>query len=142
MKMVQLGTDGFRFHDVTVVNAPHWVVSGYRDDQITAAADDESEFGGTVEGVKVLGNWGWNGDGIPALRNTTVSNCFVSAFDDAFKLYSPGATVRDNTLWQVTPPTRKRAGFLRRWLSRRAEDQPGPVEDVRRAGVVRVRREP
>ncbi|MFJ2566294.1 hypothetical protein ACIO02_25720, partial [Streptomyces sp. NPDC087568] len=33
---------------------------------------------------------------------------------------------------QVTPPTRKRAGFLRRWLSRRAEDQPGPVEDVRR----------
>ncbi|GAA3867950.1 hypothetical protein GCM10022227_26950 [Streptomyces sedi] len=42
----------------------------------------------------------------------------------------------------VTPPTRQRAGFLRRWLSRRTEGQPGPVEDVRRADVVRVRREP
>lgn len=42
----------------------------------------------------------------------------------------------------MTPPTRRRAGFLRRWPSRRAEDQPGPVEDVRRADVVRVRREP
>lgn len=101
VKMVQLGTDGFRLHDVTVVNAPHWTISGHRDDQITAVADDESRFGGTVEGVKVLGNWGWNGDGIPALPGTTISDCFISAFDDAVKLYSSRATVRDNTLWQM-----------------------------------------
>src|SRR5690242_4343840 len=38
----------------------------------------------------------------------------------------------------VTPPTRERAGFLRAWLGRVAEGRPGPVEDVRRADVVRV----
>ncbi|MFF8478916.1 hypothetical protein [Streptomyces sp. NPDC015414] len=101
VKMVQMGTDKFQLHDITVVNAPHWVVTGYRDDQITAAADDESTFSGTVAGIKVLGNWHWNGDGIAALPGTTVQNCFVSAFDDAFKLYGSHATVRDNTLWQM-----------------------------------------
>jgi len=30
----------------------------------------------------------------------------------------------------VTPPTRKRGGFLRRWLTLRAEDQPGPAYNV------------
>ncbi|MFF8478937.1 hypothetical protein [Streptomyces sp. NPDC015414] len=101
VKMVQLGTDGFNLHDVTVVNAPHWAISGYRDDQITAKADDESHFGGTIEGVKVLGSWGYNRDGIPALPGTTISHCFISAFDDAVKLYSSRATIRDNTLWQM-----------------------------------------
>lgn len=42
----------------------------------------------------------------------------------------------------MTPPTRKRAGFLRRWPSSVAEGQPGPVEDVDCADVVRVRGEP
>ncbi|MFE4666448.1 aldehyde dehydrogenase family protein [Streptomyces sp. NPDC056734] len=36
-------------------------------------------------------------------------------------------------------PARMRAGFLCRWLRHVAEDQPGPVEDVHRADVVRVR---
>ncbi|MBU8861611.1 MULTISPECIES: hypothetical protein [unclassified Micromonospora] len=102
VKMVQLGTDKFRFHDVTVVNAPHWVVTGHRDNEITAKqSDDESRFSGTISDVKVLGNWGWNGDGIPALTGTTISDSFVSAFDDAFKLYSSNATVKNNTLWQM-----------------------------------------
>jgi hypothetical protein len=102
VKMVQLGTNKFRFHDVTVVNAPHWVITGHRDNEITAkVGDDESRFAGTVSDVKVLGNWGWNGDGIPALTGTTISDSFVSAFDDAFKLYSSGATVKNNTLWQM-----------------------------------------
>ncbi|ATO12438.1 hypothetical protein CO540_00105 [Micromonospora sp. WMMA2032] len=102
VKMVQLGTDKFRFHDVTVVNAPHWVVTGHRDNEITAKqGDDESRFTGTISDVKVLGNWGWNGDGIPALTGTTISDSFVSAFDDAFKLYSSNATIKNNTLWQM-----------------------------------------
>ncbi|WP_157744882.1 glycoside hydrolase family protein [Micromonospora coxensis] len=102
VKMVQLGTNKFRFHDVTVVNAPHWVVTGHRDNEITAKpGDDESRFTGTVSDVKVLGNWGWNGDGIPAMTGTTISDSFVSAFDDAFKLYSSNATIKNNTLWQM-----------------------------------------
>lgn len=40
----------------------------------------------------------------------------------------------------MTPPTRRRAGFLCRWLGHVAEDQPGPDEHVHRAGVVRVGR--
>jgi hypothetical protein len=38
----------------------------------------------------------------------------------------------------VTPLTAEAAGFLFRWLGHVAEGQPGPVDDVHRADVVRV----
>lgn len=120
VKMLQLGTDKFVFEGVTIVNAPHYVISGFRDDNIawnahTPQGDDdpkndalgeglfseEDSYSGVMSNFKVLGNWRWNGDGAAILTNTTIEDCFISPFDDAFKTYSDGGVVKDCVIWQT-----------------------------------------
>ena len=120
VKLLQVGTDKFFVQGVTFANAPHWVIGGFKDTNIAWNAHDangnddplndplgyglyseEANFSGSMSNVKVLGNWRWNNDGIGVLRNTAVKDCFVSAFDDAFKLFNNGGSVRNCVVWQM-----------------------------------------
>lgn len=120
VKMLQMGTDKYVFEGITIANAPHYVVTGFRDDNIAWNAhtpegeDDpandplgeglfteEDDYSGIMSNFKVLGNWRWNGDGTAILRNSLVKDCFISPFDDAFKTYSDGGTVKDCVIWQT-----------------------------------------
>ncbi|KMT66442.1 hypothetical protein [Catenovulum maritimum] len=119
VKLLQVGTDQYYVDGVTFVNAPSYVITGFKDDNIVWNSNDgygedapekdpigddifteEAHYSGTLNNFKVLGNWRWNGDGAAIHANSTIKNCFISAFDDAFKTYSTNGKVRDCVIWQ------------------------------------------
>jgi hypothetical protein len=56
---------------------------------------------GTLKNIKIIGSWRWNNDGIGVSRDSHVTDCFISAFDDAFKLYHSGGHVSNCVVWQM-----------------------------------------
>jgi hypothetical protein len=91
IKLLELGKS-YRVEGICMVNAPHWVLT---------FGTDDTEACGEIRNVKVFGNWRWNNDGIAVTKDSLVKECFVSAFDDAFKIYSSGGTVEDCVVWQM-----------------------------------------
>ena len=57
--------------------------------------------GNTVKWIKTIGGWNFNVDGIAAFANSTVSNCFIWANDDAIKPYRNNTTFTDCVVWQL-----------------------------------------
>lgn len=57
--------------------------------------------GNTVNWIKTIGGWNFNVDGIAAFANSTVSNCFIWANDDAIKPYRDNTTFTDCVVWQL-----------------------------------------
>lgn len=57
--------------------------------------------GNTVRWIKTIGGWTFNADGIAAFANSTISNCFIWANDDAIKVYRDNTTVSDCVVWQL-----------------------------------------
>lgn len=57
--------------------------------------------GNTVKWIKTIGGWNFNVDGIAAFANSTVSNCFIWANDDAIKPYRDNTTFTDCVVWQL-----------------------------------------
>jgi hypothetical protein len=57
--------------------------------------------GNTVRWIKTIGGWNFNADGIAAFANSTVSNCFIWANDDAIKPYRDNTTFTDCVVWQL-----------------------------------------
>ncbi len=86
VKLLETGKE-YHIEGITLVNPPHYVCN--------------TSSRGRVENIKVLGSWRWNNDGVDVTENSVVENCFVSAFDDAFKLYYSGGKVRDCVVWQM-----------------------------------------
>ncbi len=56
--------------------------------------------GVTVQGVKLLGAWPYNTDGVATGENGLVRDSFIRANDDTIKLFSSKMLVEDCTLWQ------------------------------------------
>jgi len=54
-----------------------------------------------VDWVKVIGGWVYNCDGIRVGRNSSVSNCFIWANDDAIKVYRDNITFSDCVCWHL-----------------------------------------
>lgn len=57
--------------------------------------------GNTVKWIKIIGGWNFNVDGIAAFANSTISNCFIWANDDAIKPYRDNTTFTDCVVWQL-----------------------------------------
>ncbi|WP_168566444.1 glycosyl hydrolase family 28 protein [Crateriforma spongiae] len=104
IKLVDVGPD-FKIQGVTLANAPHFVCNTF-------------DHGGTIRNVKILGSWRWNNDGFDVPRNGIVEDCFVSAFDDAFKLYHDHAVVRNCVVWQMN----NGAVFQLGWFGKNVSD--------------------
>lgn len=56
--------------------------------------------GVAVRGVKMLGAWPYNTDGVATGENGVVRDSFIRANDDTIKLFSSSMLVQDCTLWQ------------------------------------------
>ena len=56
--------------------------------------------GVVVRGVKLLGAWPYNTDGVATGESGVVTDCFIRANDDTVKLYASKMLVEDCTLWQ------------------------------------------
>lgn len=56
--------------------------------------------GVTVRGVKMLGAWPYNTDGVATGESGVVRDSFIRANDDTIKLFSSKMIVEDCTLWQ------------------------------------------
>ncbi|MBK8516127.1 MAG: hypothetical protein IPL55_07510 [Saprospiraceae bacterium] len=57
--------------------------------------------GNKVKWIKIIGGWNFNTDGIAAFANSTISNCFIWANDDAIKPYRDNTTFTDCVVWQL-----------------------------------------
>jgi len=89
--MIQMRNCGGRGHlleGITIVNSPYYSVSNWR-----VPLD--------IRHVKLLGNWRFNNDGVDAMENSTIEDCFFQADDDTIKLYASDATVRRCVIWQL-----------------------------------------
>lgn len=95
VKLVDLANKQFTITDVTLANSPFYTMTG--DSEIGGPATRGSE----IHNVNVLGSWRYNNDGLAALEGTTITDSFVSAFDDAYKLYSSDARIENNIVWQM-----------------------------------------
>lgn len=77
-----------------IANAPHWVLTWMND------ADHRTT--GTLSGFKMVSAWIYNNDGLPnpSGASSSISNCFIHADDDAFKIYNSGSTIHNCVIWQ------------------------------------------
>ena len=87
VKVLDNGKDYF-VEGVTMCNAPHYVCN-------------VPFTPGKLKNIKIIGSWRWNNDGINVSENSHVEDCFISAFDDAFKIYHSGGRVSNCVVWQM-----------------------------------------
>lgn len=73
---------------ITMCNAPHYVCN-------------VPFTPGKLKNIKIIGSWRWNNDGINVSEDSHVEDCFISAFDDAFKIYHSGGRVSNCVVWQM-----------------------------------------
>lgn len=94
VKVVQLAVEQVTLDDVTIANSPHWVLSFINDN------DERTQ--GTFDNFKMVGAWTYNNDGLPnpAGSESSISNCFIHADDDAFKIYNSGSSIENCVVWQ------------------------------------------
>jgi hypothetical protein len=92
VKLAQFAAEDILVEDVTFANSPYWVLSFIND------ADRRSK--GRFDHIKMVGAWTYNNDGLPVGRDSVVSNSFIHANDDAFKLYHDGGRVSNSVVWQ------------------------------------------
>ena len=92
VKLIQLAAERITVEDVVMANSPYWVLSFIND------ADRRSH--GSFDNFKMVGAWTYNNDGLPVGTNSTVTNAFIHANDDALKLYNNGGRVENCVIWQ------------------------------------------
>ncbi|GAF70289.1 unnamed protein product, partial [marine sediment metagenome] len=86
--MRNTGGQGHLLEGITIVNSPYYSVSS------RAVPLD-------LRNIKLLGNWRFNNDGINAMENSVVEDCFFQADDDTIKLYASNPTIRRCVIWQL-----------------------------------------
>ncbi len=85
VKMLSLARSGsVSVEGLTIANPPHYTIS---------AGNDVATAAWTLDNFKIVGGWRWNNDGTAVPGGSTIRNCFVSANDDAMKLYNSNATI-------------------------------------------------
>lgn len=94
IKGVQFAVENLTLKDVTIEDSPYWVMS--------FANDDDNRTKGTMTNFKLVGAWTYNNDGtpIPEGANSSISDCFIHANDDAFKLYNSDSSINNCVVWQ------------------------------------------
>lgn len=82
------GSDNITLEGIVIADFKHFAVR-------FISSDDK------VDWVKVIGGWVYNCDGIRVGQNSSVSNCFIWANDDAIKVYRNDITFSDCVCWQL-----------------------------------------
>ncbi|MCM2678995.1 hypothetical protein [Echinimonas agarilytica] len=93
VKLVRIKSNDYLVEGVTIVNAPHYSL-------ITKAVNPKRSQG-RIDNVKLFGNWLYNNDGFGPNDNDVINDCFVSAYDDAFKVYHHNMVIENCTVWQM-----------------------------------------
>lgn len=93
VKLVQIKANNYLVEGVSVVNAPHYTL-------ITKAVNKKRSKG-RIDNVKLFGNWLYNNDGFGPNDNDVIEDCFVSAYDDAFKVYHDNMVIKNCSVWQM-----------------------------------------
>ena len=93
VKLVQIKSDNYLVEGVNIVNAPHYTL-------ITKAVNP-ARSKGRIDNVKLFGNWLYNNDGFGPNENDVINDSFVSAYDDAFKVYHDNMVISNCTVWQM-----------------------------------------
>ncbi|GEA12224.1 hypothetical protein [Alteromonas sp. KUL49] len=96
VKPIDANQNNFLIEGITMVNIPFYALGLSYDKDIPLA-----QRSGIISNIKMLGMWRYNNDGFALPDNVVVEDCFVSAMDDAFKVYNHNATVRDCVVWQM-----------------------------------------
>ena len=94
VKAVQFAVARVRLEDVTIANSPYWVLSFLN--------DSDARTRGTFDNFKMVGAWTYNNDGLPnpSGAESRITNAFIHAADDAFKLYNSDSTIDNCVVWQ------------------------------------------
>ncbi|EWH09782.1 hypothetical protein DS2_10863 [Catenovulum agarivorans DS-2] len=96
VKPVDIDQNDFLVEGITLVNIPFYAFSVRPESSFP-----RSEVKGTVRNVKLMGMWRYNNDGFDLPANIKLSDCFVAAMDDAFKVYHNNSSVKDCVVWQM-----------------------------------------
>ncbi|EWH09803.1 PKD domain-containing protein [Catenovulum agarivorans DS-2] len=92
IKLLDAEQDELTVEGLTLVNGSFYVFG--------AEADSNNSWA-KISNIKMLGNWRYNNDGFDVGTGTQITDCFVSAMDDAFKIYHSNASIKDCVVWQM-----------------------------------------
>ncbi|WAJ71797.1 PKD domain-containing protein [Catenovulum adriaticum] len=92
IKLLDAEQDELIVEGLTLVNGSFYVFG--------AEADSNNSWA-KISNIKMLGNWRYNNDGFDVGTGTQMTDCFVSAMDDAFKIYHSNASIKDCVVWQM-----------------------------------------
>jgi hypothetical protein len=118
IRLLRLDAQRVEVDDVTLVDAPYWVTD-FRN-------GNDNSVRATFDGIKILGQWAHNTDGLSLTTESVLRGAFIQTNDDAVKLVGSRARLEDTVFWHFG----NGATFQLGWYPRSFDDVVATGIDV------------